>query len=164
MDLAPNQVVRLLQLGFPEMAEEALRALSIWLCLTCETCTARCPQEVDLAQVMEYLRQESLRRGLMHPRARDILAFHQAFLDTIRRCGRLHEVGLIARYKLKTLHLLQDVLSVPALLMRGKLKLLPHKIEGQSDVERIFSRTRTASEREAPASASEREAPASASE
>lgn len=141
MDYAPNQIVRLLQLGFPEMEEEALKAFSIWLCLTCETCAARCPKEVDLPRVMEYLRQEALRRGLVHPKARDILAFHEAFLDTIRRNGRLHEVGLISMYKLKTLHLFQDVLSAPALLMRGKLKLLPHKIEGQNDVERIFSRT-----------------------
>jgi len=42
---------------------------------------------------MEYLRQESLRRGLVHPKARDILAFHEAFLASIRRSGRLHEVG-----------------------------------------------------------------------
>jgi heterodisulfide reductase subunit C len=153
MDFAPNQIVRLLQLGFPELEKEALGALSIWLCLTCETCAARCPKEVNLPQVMEYLRQESLRRGLAHPKAKDILAFHQAFLSTIRRNGRLQEVELIATYKLKTLHLLQDVLSAPGLLMRGKLKLLPHKIDGQNDVERIFSHTQEISEHETPASA-----------
>jgi heterodisulfide reductase subunit C len=142
MDYAPNQIVRLLQLGLPELEQVALRAFAIWLCLTCETCAARCPKEVNLPQIMEYLRRESLRRGLVHPKAKDILAFHEAFLDTIRRNGRLYEVGLISEYKLKTLHLFQDVLSAPALLMRGKLKLLPHKIEGQNEVERIFSRTR----------------------
>jgi heterodisulfide reductase subunit C len=141
MDYAPNQVLRLLQHGLPELEEQALRALSIWLCLTCETCAARCPKEVNLPQVMECLRRESLRRGLVHPKAKDILAFHEAFLDTIRRNGRLYEVGLIAQYKLKTRHLFQDVLSAPALLLRGKLKLLPPKIDGQNDVARIFSRT-----------------------
>ena len=141
MDFAPNQVMRLLQHGTPKLEEEALRSLAIWLCLTCETCAARCPKDVNLPQIMEYLRRESLRRGLVNPRAKDILAFHEAFLDTIRRTGRLYEVGLISQYKLKTLHLLQDVLSAPGLLMRGKLKLLPHKIEGQNEVERIFGRT-----------------------
>ncbi len=140
MDFAPNQILRLLQLGLPGCEEEVLRSLAIWLCLTCEQCSTRCPQEVDLARMMEHLRQESLRRGLVHPKARDILAFHQAFLDTIRRSGRLHEVSLIAAYKLKTLHLLQDVLAAPALLARGKLSILPHAIEGKAAVRRIFDR------------------------
>lgn len=143
MDYAPNQILRMLQLGLPEVEEEVLKALSIWLCLTCETCAARCPQEVDLPRIMDYLRQESLRRGLAHPKARDILAFHEAFLDSIRKNGRLHEVGLISTYKLKTLHLLQDVLVAPKLLLRGKLNPLPHGIDGKDAVARIFQRTDT---------------------
>jgi heterodisulfide reductase subunit C2 len=142
MDYAPNQILRMLQLGLPELEEEVLKAFSIWLCLTCETCAARCPQEVDLPKIMDYLRQESLRRGLVHPKAKDILAFHQAFLDSIRQNGRLHEVGLISAYKLKTGHLFQDVLVAPKLFLRGKLKPLPHGIEGKGDVKRIFDRTK----------------------
>jgi heterodisulfide reductase subunit C2 len=82
--------------------------------------------EVDLPQVMDMLRHESLRLNLVHPRAKDIVAFHISFLDTIRRFGRLWEVGLIAEYKLRTRHFWQDVLLVPAMLKRGKLSLLPH--------------------------------------
>jgi heterodisulfide reductase subunit C len=140
MDYAPHQILRLLQLDLPEMEEEVLTAFSIWLCLTCETCAARCPQEVDLPRIMDYLRQESLRRGLVHPKAKDILAFHQAFLETIRRSGRLHEVGLISSYKLRTMHLLQDVLLAPKLMARGKLNPLPHSIAGKDAVRRIFER------------------------
>jgi heterodisulfide reductase subunit C len=146
MDYAPNQIVRLLQLGLPELEEEALRALSIWLCLTCETCAARCPQEVDLPRIMEYLRQQSLARGVVHPKAKDILAFHEAFLATIKRGGRLHEVGLISSYKLKTGHLFQDVLLAPKLFFRGKLNPLPHAIAGQPDVARVFDRTENKAE------------------
>jgi heterodisulfide reductase subunit C len=140
MDYAPNQILRLLQLGLPGMEDEVLRALSIWLCLTCETCAARCPQEVDLPKIMDHLRQNSLRRRLVHPQARDILAFHRSFLDSIRRNGRLHEVGLISAYKLRTLHLLQDVLVAPKLLARGKLNPLARAIAGQADVARIFEK------------------------
>lgn len=140
MDYSPNQILRLLQLGLPEMEEEVLKAFSIWLCLTCETCAARCPQDVDLPKIMEYLRQESLRRGLVHPKAREILAFHQSFLDSIRKNGRLHEVGLISSYKMKTMHLFQDVLVAPKLMARGKLKLMPHSIEGREQIKKIFER------------------------
>jgi heterodisulfide reductase subunit C len=140
MDYEPNQILRLLQLNLPGMEEEVLGSLAIWLCLTCETCAARCPQEVDLPRIMDYLRQESLQTGQAHPKAKDILAFHQAFLESIRKNGRLHEVGLISSYKLKTGHLLQDVGVAPKLLARGKLSLLPHGIAERGKVARIFEK------------------------
>jgi len=144
MDYTPNQILRLLQLDLPAMEDEALRALSIWLCLTCETCAARCPQEVDLPKIMDYLRQESRRRGLVHPKARDILAFYESLLASVRKGGRLHEVGLVASYKLKTGHLFQDVLLTPRLLQRGKLSLRPHTVADKDAVRRIFERCNAA--------------------
>ncbi len=144
MDYTPNQILRLLQLDLPAMEDEALRALSIWLCLTCETCAARCPQEVDLPKIMDYLRQESRRRGLVHPKARDILAFYESLLASVRKGGRLHEVGLVASYKLKTGHLFQDVLLTPRLLQRGKLSLRPHTAADKDAVRRIFERCNAA--------------------
>ena len=140
MDYPPSQVLRMLQLGLDGLEEDVLRSEAIWLCLTCETCISRCPKEVDLPKVMDYLRQEALRRGTVHPKAKDILAFHESFLDSIRKNGRLHEVGLVASYKLKTFHLFQDVLVAPALLARGKLSLLPHGTPGKDQVQRIFDR------------------------
>lgn len=144
MDFAPNQVLRLLQLGQPGMDEEVLGSLSIWLCLTCEQCSTRCPQEVDIPKITDWLRQESQRRGLANKKAKAILAFHTSFLDTIRRGGRLHEVGLITTFKLRTWRLFQDVLVAPKLLARGKLGILPHRIEGHAGVKRIFERCEAA--------------------
>ena len=147
MDFAPNQIIRLLQLGLPDLEEQAVRSLAIWLCLTCEQCATRCPQEVELPKIMEYLRQQAVARGTVHPKAKDILAFYESFLDTIQRGGRLHEVGLISEYKLKTLHLLQDVLVAPKLLARGKLSILPHAIEGKDAVKRIFEKCKAGSQK-----------------
>ncbi len=141
MDIPPSQILRLLQLGIPDLDERALTSHSIWLCLTCEMCYARCPKEVDLPKVMECLREESYRRGMVNPKAKDILAFHKAFLDAIRHTGRLYEVGLISSYKLRSFHLFQDLLAAPKLLLRGKLKFLPHRIEGRKQVAEVFERT-----------------------
>lgn len=141
MDAPPSAVLRLLQIGTPEMEAEVLGAYSIWLCVACDTCASRCPQEVDIPHIMEDLRRESQRRGLMHPKAKDILAFQRSFLDTVRRTGRLHEVSLIAAYKLRTGHLLQDVTAAPKLLARGKLGLVPRRIEDQAAVARLFEQT-----------------------
>jgi len=158
MDVPPSSILRLLQLGFSELDDTALGALSIWLCLTCETCVARCPQEVDLPRVMDFLRQESVRRGRIHPKAGDVLAFHRSFLDSIRLGGRLHEASLIGLYKLRTGHLLQDVGAVPSMLKRGKLRLLPPRIRGRRAVARIMRRAMAATE----AGSSKTEATASA--
>lgn len=144
MDRAPSQVLRLLQLRQRGFDDQALRSLSIWLCLTCETCHTRCPQSVDLPRIMDTLRRESLRRWLVHPRARDIVAFHRSFLDTVRRTGRLHEVGLIAAFKARSRRLFQDVGLAPKLFWRGKLSPWPHRIRGRAEVARLFERTHPA--------------------
>lgn len=59
MELMPNQVMRLVQAG----DESVLDADSMWFCVACHVCTARCPRGVDLAKVMEALRQMRLRDG-----------------------------------------------------------------------------------------------------
>ncbi len=53
MDYLPNQIIRMVQLG---MEEQVLSSRTIWLCAGCETCTTRCPREVDLAKVMDAFR------------------------------------------------------------------------------------------------------------
>ncbi len=56
MDLLPNQVIRLAQLGI----EDVLSSQTIWTCAACLTCVSRCPKGIDLPRVMEALRQISL--------------------------------------------------------------------------------------------------------
>ena len=141
MDLPPCQVFRLLQLGFPELEEKVLRSEGIWLCLACETCSTRCPQEVEIPKAMDFIRSEALRRGLAHPRSKDILAFHRAFLDSIEHTGRLFEVGLVADYKARSLHLLKDVMLAPKMYFKGKLGLLPHLIKDRKGMKLLFKRT-----------------------
>lgn len=52
MDIIPNQVIRMAQLGL----EEVLQAQTIWTCAACLTCVSRCPKGIDLPRVMEALR------------------------------------------------------------------------------------------------------------
>jgi heterodisulfide reductase subunit C len=60
MDLMPNQVIRLLQLGH---YDEALKSPTLWWCASCLTCASRCPKDVDPAQVIEALRTILVRDG-----------------------------------------------------------------------------------------------------
>ncbi|MBN2399103.1 MAG: 4Fe-4S dicluster domain-containing protein [Candidatus Aminicenantes bacterium] len=141
MDFPPSQIMHLLQLGdFPEMAEKALRSHTIWLCLTCEICYARCPMEIDIPKVMDALRHESLAQKKVNPKARGILAFHRAFLDSVRYTGRLFEMGQVIDYKLRSGHFLQDLLQAPWMFFVGKLHLLPERIRDRRLLGRIFAR------------------------
>ena len=63
MDLMPNQILRLLQLG---EYEQVLQCRTIWHCASCLTCAGRCPKAVDPARVMEALRTILMRRGAVH--------------------------------------------------------------------------------------------------
>ena len=141
MDLVPCQVLRLLQYEQPKYDDKVLRCAGIWLCLSCETCSTRCPQEVEIPRIMDAVRAEALRLGVAHPKSKDILAFHRAFLDSIEYTGRLYEMGLVADYKVRSRHLLKDVALAPKMYLRGKLPLLPHLIKGRDAMKRIFQRT-----------------------
>jgi len=61
MDLLPNQVIRLAQLG---LQEGLVGSKTVWLCASCYTCFVRCPKGVDLSKVMEAIRLLTLRKNI----------------------------------------------------------------------------------------------------
>ncbi len=63
MDILPNQIIRYAQLGFKD---ELLKSKSIWVCASCMTCNARCPKGINIAEVIEALRQILLRKREDH--------------------------------------------------------------------------------------------------
>ena len=138
MDLSPSQVMRLVQIGDAPAIERVLRSTAIWSCLGCMTCTQRCPKELDPAAVMDALREMSYSRGLVLPEQKKVLAFHEAFLKTVEKNGRMSEMPLVRRYKMSSMDLFSDVLLVPPMLRRGKLPLRAHKIDGRKEIRRIF--------------------------
>ncbi len=63
MDLPPNQVIRYAQLGF---TDELINSKTIWICASCLTCNVRCPKGINIAEIMEALRQVLLRQRKDH--------------------------------------------------------------------------------------------------
>jgi heterodisulfide reductase subunit C2 len=139
MELKTHQIIRLLQL---DLGERLLSSESIWMCLTCETCTTRCPNQFDPAATIDALREIALKKAPNRVPKR-ISAFHAAFLDQIRAHGRVFEFGLVASYKLRGGDLFADVESVPSMLSRGKLSFAPKKIKGIKALRRIFEQCAT---------------------
>jgi hypothetical protein len=88
---------------------------------------------------MESLRLFSQAEG-RPPAQREIAVFYSAFLQQVRLFGRLHEVGLAITYNLLSMHFFNNIKRLPALVTRGKLKLVPPRTKGLSDVKRIAAR------------------------
>jgi len=88
MDMLPSQVIRLLQLG---LVEQVLESETPWFCAACQSCYARCPKGVDLARVMEAVREIILQeRGdyldLRRLSSDDLAEFpQQAFIAGFRK-------------------------------------------------------------------------------
>jgi Heterodisulfide reductase, subunit C len=146
MDYTPSMVMRMLQTGDNAEDEKLLRSMSIWLCVTCEMCVTRCPMEIDIPKMMDFLRQKSLSEDKTHPKARKIIAFHKSFLDSINFTGRLYEMGLILDYKMRTGDLMQDVTVAPKMFLKGKLNLFPELIKGRKKMSEIFKNTKVKKE------------------
>lgn len=144
MDLLPHQVVRAAQVG---MREAILGSNTPWICASCYTCSVRCPNDVDIARVMDHFRQVSRDRKL-RKREKDVRSFHRSFLKSIRRHGRVSELGMIAGYKMRSGHLFKDMGLGWKMFRKGKLRILPGNIRGRKEVRDIFRRAEKAGEGE----------------
>jgi len=90
MDLLPNQIIRLVQLG---IEEDIARSKTIWICASCFTCSVRCPRGVDLGKVMEALRLITLRKNVDYIQAANISA---------QRLSELPQIALVSAFRKHT--------------------------------------------------------------
>lgn len=144
MDLLPHRVMKLVQYG---QEARVLSCSTIWLCASCEACSARCPNGIDVAGVMDALRQASLESGIA-PAQRDVVAFHRSFLAGIRLAGRTNEPVLIAAYKALSRRLFDDLGLGVVMLRKGKIKAMPRLVQDRDAIRRIFRMSERGSNRQ----------------
>jgi len=93
----PRKIIQMSLLG---MREEVLSSPDLWVCLICQTCTARCPQDVRIADVLGVLRriaereEEAGKLKIDSPRP----LFDKAFQHQLEKHGRLYDIGLAKEY------------------------------------------------------------------
>ena len=137
MDYTPTQLIHAIRLGLRELV---LNSATIWLCASCETCTTRCPQELDLVKVMDTLRIMAGRAGIK-PKVSEVATFYRTGLNNIRFFGRMYELGLIGMLKLSTGQFTKDIGLGIKMLKKGKLNLLP-SFQGSSITRKIFTKVK----------------------
>ena len=139
MDYKPHQVIQMVNLG---MADDLLSSRTIWVCASCYSCSTRCPNDVDVARVMDWLRQKAIAEK-RPPAEKEVALFHRSFLQSIKTFGRVHELSLMARYKLAAKKYLDDAGLGWKMFARGKLRLLPARVKNRKQIADLFTPARS---------------------
>ncbi|MDR3566653.1 MAG: 4Fe-4S dicluster domain-containing protein [Syntrophobacteraceae bacterium] len=132
-DYPVTQIMRLVQLGQKDIV---LGSSAIWLCANCQACTTRCPNDIDVARVMEALRIMSRKSDTVS--LPDIQAFYDEFLRSVKTFGRVFETGLLPIYNLRAKKPFTDFDLAPRLLMKGKLTFFPALVKKRKKIAEIF--------------------------
>jgi len=133
-DYPPHRIMRLLQLG---QVDEVLNSRTAQLCFDCMTCSTRCPMGIDVANVIEHAKMIADERGI-EGGEKDIRRFRMAFLQNVRRHGRLHEARLLTWFNISRLKPFNDIALIPVILRRKKVHIVPPKIKNREEMHRIF--------------------------
>jgi heterodisulfide reductase subunit C len=140
MDYQPAQVLKMIQLG---LREPLLNSSAPWLCVSCEACGTRCPNEIRLAPVMDALKHMALDAGYAPPET-TVYALHRAFTNSIKIFGRVHETTMLAEYVLRSGDIFSIVRSninvALTLLLKRKIPILPERVKGLGQVKELYRR------------------------
>ena len=134
-DVKPHEIVRMVQFG---QRDELLASNLLWQCTSCQTCATRCPQQVSVAAINDGLRRMSLQAKTNRKSA--VPTFNSIFMKAVRDRGRMHEAGLMASFKLRTMRLFEDMAKLPMMLWKGKMPLFQSAAPGKSERQAMFER------------------------
>lgn len=135
MKMKPHELMRAIQLG---LEEEIYLSGTIWICLSCETCNTRCPQGINIPRVIDGLRELSKNVEYYNPHPY-IPSLHRIFLALVERFGRIYELGLVLLINLRMLTPFKDIDMAYPMLIRGKLKIFPHKSPARKELQKVIS-------------------------
>ena len=138
MDYTPAQIIHAIRLG---LEDYVIESGTIWVCVSCETCSTRCPQGLDIAHIMDAARSIAYRRHIKPPgESKEIADFYAVALKNIRTYGRMYELGLVLGHKMKTGDYFKDMKLGMKMGMKGKLKIIPARIRNVKAVDKIFKK------------------------
>ncbi len=87
MGFSPRKAMHYLQFGLDDKLKEVN---TCWVCASCHACSVRCPRGIDIARVMEALRQIILRKN------EDFIEPSKISDETIKDCP---QIALVAGFR-----------------------------------------------------------------
>jgi heterodisulfide reductase subunit C len=139
MDHTPRQLFAMIR---ADMRHEVLTSNTPWYCVSCYFCTARCPQEIHITDIMYTLKSIAVRERLFEEKAAAGLS--QSFVGHVERYGRSFEFGLATRHYLRhqPLDLPKRAQMGLGMFTRGRIDLTPHRIEAIDQLRAILDRAK----------------------
>ncbi len=136
MTYGPRRIMHLIQAG---EEDELLTSHDMWFCVSCYSCTNRCPRDIPITDTMALLRQMAVEKGYQDDKEAQ---FGQAFAATVRQHGRMFEPELLMRYYLRVLDVMSLLKMVPLglkMMLRGKIPLLPERVAAPQDLKEVYA-------------------------
>lgn len=133
-DYTPRKIVQLVKLGD---RERLLHMDALWTCVSCQLCWDRCPSGINLARVMDYLREQTYKEDI-EPTRKEVALFHELILASVERNGRVAETRLVLEFNIKTKQYTRDADIGPKMFFKGKLNPFTSRIKQIGEVRRIF--------------------------
>lgn len=139
MDHTPRRLFALVRAG---MRDEVLRSNTPWMCVSCYQCVVRCPQDIQITDVMYALKgmaeESGLYKGSVAP------GFSGVFVGQVERFGRSWEIGLTARHYGR--HFIRRLPRMApmglGLFRHGRIGILPHRIKQRGQLRAILERAK----------------------
>ena len=136
MEYGPREIIASLRAG---MLDRVLNANTVWMCVSCYSCTVRCPAGIPFTDVMYELKRLEVDKGLSKNSGGAEMA--KAFAETVDQYGRNAETKLLQKYYLRTnpFKALAQIPLALKLFFRGRLQLGADKIRGLEGLRKMMA-------------------------
>jgi heterodisulfide reductase subunit C len=136
MDITPREIIALFR---ARDLESILSSRTIWICASCYACTVRCPQGVQVTDILYALKRMAIEQKIF-PKRFPAYSLSKSFVYLANRFGRSYEPGLIVSYFLKTnpFKLLGMIPLFLKLFFKGRIGIIPKKIKGTKTFSKIL--------------------------
>lgn len=139
MDYTPRKVFAMIRAG---LEEEVLQSNTPFYCVSCYTCTVRCPQDIHITDIMYTLKNLAIEKGMS--RVNPAKNFSETFIGYVENNGRSFEFGLATRQSLR--HMPMGMLGTAAvglgMLAKNRLGLVPKKIDNVDQLHAILHKAK----------------------
>lgn len=153
MDYSPRKLIALIRAG---RRYDVLTSNTMWICASCYLCTARCPKDVKITDLMHSLERLASQHGLPTGKV-STPVMYRAFVESIRNNGRVFEMGMMVRFYLATLPTWSymwavitrkanpfEVIGMLPLMLKfllhGRLSIRPRKIKGIEQIRAMLEK------------------------
>lgn len=98
MDYTPRKLIAMTLAG---MREEVLKSKTLWLCVSCYSCAARCPRGINITDIIYALKNTAVKEKT-YPAKDYGPIFYRTFNKVVEKNGIQSEPLLMTEFMLKT--------------------------------------------------------------